>query len=58
MKEIVHIHVGNAGIRIGAELWKLYSFESPHCPSLFEELKEDRWQPRSLVTDLDYMTIN
>ena len=57
MKEIIHIHIGSSGIRIGSELWKLYELENPHSPVIFEEVK-DHWQPRAILADLDYMTIN
>lgn len=42
MKEIIHIHVGTSGIRMGSELWKLYGLESPHSSAIFEEVK-DHW---------------
>lgn len=64
MKEIITLHLGQCGIRVGTEFWK--SLAEDHCvspdglvetdapaPALFQEVAPLRVQPRALLIDLD-----
>lgn len=69
MKEIITLHLGQCGIRVGTEFWK--GLAEDHCvnfdgltetavpaPALFHEVSPLRLQPRSLLIDLDPCTLD
>ena len=68
MSEIISIHLGEAGVKIGESLWNLYCNEqkinssgmkvndtNPH--SLFSETSTGKWEPRCIFADLDPVSI-
>ena len=67
-REIISIHVGEAGINVGTTLWELYCLEhginedgirkvandkDDHFLSMFEETGAGKYVPRALMVDLD-----
>jgi len=69
MKEIISLHLGQCGIRVGAELWR--SLAEDHsvgwdggvdregpAQAMFREVEPLRVQPRALLIDLDPCTID
>lgn len=67
MKEIITLHLGQCGIRVGAQFWK--SLAEDHnvssdglvereAPALFQEVAPHRVQPRALLIDFDPCTID
>ena len=73
MKEIISMHLGQAGVQIGGSLWRMYcsehgvdldgklvggDHETGLVHSLFYETSDGRFVPRSVFCDLDYMAID
>ena len=66
-REVISIHVGQAGVQIGNECWELYCLEHGikpdgrmsgdnivgQCGSLFGETENGKFIPRSLFVDLE-----
>ena len=71
MKEIIWVHIGQAGIQIGIQFWKqmmaehginsegkLIHTEYDHDPNvLFSQTEDDRFVPRAIFADWDQITI-
>lgn len=73
MKEIVNIHIGQAGVQLGSSIWELLCLEHGIQPdgvmpekhqddkshhTFFSENKEGKYTPRSIFIDLDPTTID
>ena len=72
MKEIISIHIGQAGVQMGESHWKQFSHDheismdgvrsnpvvedEPHV--IFQETQAGRWVPRSIFLDQDKSTID
>lgn len=73
MKEIVNIHIGQAGVQLGSSIWELFCLEHGIQPdgimlekhqddrshhTFFSENKEGKYAPRSIFIDLEPTTID
>lgn len=73
MKEIVNLHIGQAGVQLGSSFWELFCLEHGIQPdgvmpekhqddksfqTFFFENKEGKYTPRSIYFDLDPTTID
>jgi len=72
MKEIINIHIGQAGVQIGDACWELFCREHNIQPdgtletnpenaihsSIFSLNSQEKYTPRSLFVDLDLTTID
>ncbi|KAJ8103220.1 Tubulin/FtsZ, GTPase domain-containing protein [Lipomyces tetrasporus] len=71
--EIVHLHIGQAGVQLGNAAWELYLLEhgiqpdgylskgahqTPGLEAFFAETARGRYVPRSVFVDLDYGPID
>lgn len=72
MREVISVHIGQAGVQIGSNCWELYclehgvqpdgmlssSYQDESIKALFNETKLGKHVPRSVFVDLDPMTID
>ena len=73
MREIISLHVGQAGLQLGSACWELFCLEHNICsdgtqriidPSdqnfkiIFNEIRQERFSPRAVFIDLEPSGIN
>ena len=73
MREVISVHVGQAGVQLGSACWELFCLEHNICSDgtqkiidpndqnfkiIFNEFRQERFSPRAVFIDLEPSAIN